>query len=468
MNNKGLLTVPLFFLLTCNTGCVVNKAISASAVANNLAVEKAQNEMLLLNVLRAKDHLPMYVTGISKINGQVKAEASLGVTIPFGSVGEGSEEITHYEGAPSATYGWNPNFDVNVFDTSEFMSGFLRPLDIETIKLYLDEGFESHFFFHLLVQHVQVRVEQDVCHKPSEKPADNCRQTGECEKQVQVDEYIFRNNQESGPIPYQWMAFAEWMDYFVKQYPHVEERKPEPVGPPLSKGEAVNALIKGLKEGFILEPAGKDEFKFQRLPSERWVISLPLELGNGTTSTFQSLYEETIRIAMDDVNSQAGGVEVRTYRDLPSTASSPDSLERSIRKANGCHGTMTVTLYFRSPESALYYLGEHARYEQNVGKVFYICMFGELQPMFVVLSAGQMSCKGSVEATTGDGDTYFIPAGTKPERAKCDGKTPYAMKDLSCDPGRSLHALTVVSQLIALQKSAKDLPTTSVVRVLGQ
>jgi hypothetical protein len=90
--------------------------------------------------------------------------------------------------------------------------------------------------------------------------------------------------------------------------------------------------------------------------------------------------------------------------------------------------------------------------------------------MFVVLRSDQKSCRSAVEATTRDGVTYYIPAqGDEVEYESCNGKA-FDLKELKdpCDPGRSMHALTVVSQIIALQKSAKDLPTTSVVRVVGQ
>jgi hypothetical protein len=41
-------------------------------------------------------------------------------------------------------------------------------------------------------------------------------------------------------------------------------------------------------------------------------------------------------------------------------------------------------------------------------------------------------------------------------------------KDLNCSGGMSTEAFSLLTQLIALQKSAKDTPTTSVVRAIVQ
>jgi hypothetical protein len=40
--------------------------------------------------------------------------------------------------------------------------------------------------------------------------------------------------------------------------------------------------------------------------------------------------------------------------------------------------------------------------------------------------------------------------------------------DLSCDAGESMHVLSILTQLIALEKTAKETPTTPVVRTVGQ
>ena len=50
-----------------------------------------------------------------------------------------------------------------------------------------------------------------------------------------------------------------------------------------------------------------------------------------------------------------------------------------------------------------------------------------------------------------DGGKWAIPRGTA-----------------DCDPGRSMQSLAITAQLLSLLQSARDLPATSTVRIVGQ
>lgn len=113
-----LLILPLFAV-----SCVSNKTLASNAVSYNLAVERAQNRMLFLNVIRASDRLPMYLTDVSKVTGSIKSDVTASLAVPFGGTGAGKNIVT-----PGTTYSLNPTFDVNVLSTQEFMRGFLQPI----------------------------------------------------------------------------------------------------------------------------------------------------------------------------------------------------------------------------------------------------------------------------------------------------------------------------------------------------
>src|ERR1700688_938859 len=66
-------------------GCV-SRQLAPTVVSYNLAVEQAQNEVLLLNAIRAEHHLPMYLTDISKITGSIRRDVTASVALPFGPV----------------------------------------------------------------------------------------------------------------------------------------------------------------------------------------------------------------------------------------------------------------------------------------------------------------------------------------------------------------------------------------------
>src|SRR3954465_9721423 len=60
-------------------GCSSHRQLATQAVSFNLTVERAQNEMLLLNVIRAKDRLPMYISSISGLTGNVQTTLTGGL-----------------------------------------------------------------------------------------------------------------------------------------------------------------------------------------------------------------------------------------------------------------------------------------------------------------------------------------------------------------------------------------------------
>jgi len=110
-------------------------------------------------------------------------------------------------------------------------------------------------------------------------------------------------------------------------------------------------------------------------------------------------------------------------------------------------------------------------------EAFYVCVQHDptpwFAPVFLVVNGRCQRQGWVVTATTAERKEYFIPARTKPLHPLACNDEGAIIKlgepaEEPCQPGASTTALTIVSQLIALQKSAKDLPTTTVVRVVGQ
>ena len=115
-------------------GCVSSKDLVRTAEHFNLAVERAQTEMLLLNILRAKDHSPLFLTDMSRLNGSLSrkvtgaATAGLNTTLNRGGTGP-NHVLTRPFGASSGfEMTENPSFQVDVLNTQEFMQGFLKPI----------------------------------------------------------------------------------------------------------------------------------------------------------------------------------------------------------------------------------------------------------------------------------------------------------------------------------------------------
>jgi len=117
-------------------GCVsFSGDIYNHAVNYNLAVEQAQNELLLLNVVRAMKQRPMYFTAISLVRGSFQASAESGFGVPFGG-----DATDTYSAQPKGAVSTSPSFDVAVLDSEKFTRGIMTPVCPETFAYYWDQG----------------------------------------------------------------------------------------------------------------------------------------------------------------------------------------------------------------------------------------------------------------------------------------------------------------------------------------
>lgn len=466
MNKRvSVLALCAGLILLTATGCVVNKAIPQSAIADNLALEKAHNEMIFLNVLRAKEDNPMMVTGISKITGSIKAEATLGATIPLGSFKGGS--ASNYVASPGITYNWNPSFELNVFDTSEFMQGFLRPVSSDTFAYYWSLGFHPQVLLNLMVSKVSL------------KKVSGC--DGDNKTNVAVTEFILFNNQEwvdDKTPPRRLEQFSRWIGNFVDEdkkegggaWLYFVEAREKDLGPQLNETQALEALVKGLKEKLALGETenGKGKFQLKQEVPSKFVLTLK-EGDKTLTDLYNWTRDSLLRIPADLKDKSRKGHAEECLAENSATQVASQLMEEKEDKEVKVKYVLTLSL--RSPESILYYIGELARIEEKTGKTAFYCLGDKVggwrrQPLFVVRRSGECGKESAVQATTAKGHSYVIPT-KEEEPPPCDGKEPI-WDAITCDGGRSMEALTLVSQLIALQKSVKDLPPSSVVRVIGQ
>jgi len=139
--------VPMLLFLGA---CTVSRDLASEAVGLNMAVEEAENKLLLLNIVRASKRQPMYFTGFSKLSGNSGiTEGSVSLSIPFGA------DATHaYSASPGLKLSPNINYDVGILQTHEFMRGILRPLVPETVKYYWDQGWSKKLLLHLFVEEI--------------------------------------------------------------------------------------------------------------------------------------------------------------------------------------------------------------------------------------------------------------------------------------------------------------------------
>jgi len=357
-------------------GCATQYQIAEQSTKANRAVEDAQNQVLLLNVVRAYKQRPTYLTAISKVAGPIgTATPSAALSLPFGV---DAPRVFNFSPTARADA---PNFDVAVLDTHNFMRGFLQPVAPGTVKVYLDEGWPAHFLLSLFIREIR---------RPDGTAITN--------------------------TPVKRRAFEEFSGDLKRLVDgcglHIESR-PLKIGPLLDAGAVkanLGTLIAMQKDGMELREIAGHGYQLQK-PNAMPVF------------TVSKTCNMRLAVAGED------------------------------GKPNGGHDEHIIVL--RSPEAVLTYLGELARAQlqgaYGDARQTYVpqAWAGEIhaEPIFV-LKTGDPGPEGAVIRVEYENVTYYVP------------------RD-SAAAGRSMQALSLLAQLIGLQKNAAELPTTTSVRVMN-
>jgi hypothetical protein len=446
-HSRGSLLALALMATVALSGCSVHQRLATQAVSFNLALEKSQNEMLLLNVIRAKDRLPMYLTGMSTLTGNV--QTTLGATAGGsytrargGAVGAAMDTLTHaYTPSATASEMENPTYSLTVLDTQEFMRGFMSPLGKDTLAYYWDQSWPGPVLLYLLVERIEER-------------------TGK-EKPVQVwDNYPNVNQDELDDLT----VFGNKIRDFLAKKPTIEQTSaPEGIGPklPVDNLQDLEELVKMTKEKLVVTRC--NDHAFYRLQNMRTDFGFTFH-PQGKPDVVEP---DKPKPDPCDENASVG------------TSTSDDPLaEKKDRVATRMEDKSTLTFVLRSPEALLYYLGELMRVENRKKnpRIPEVCVQGHFQPLFLALSSSTCpSALLSAESTQGFFSIPAVDLDKKLDECSEDGALRLRKPDDEhnpawpvCEAGRSMQAFRLLNQVMSLQKSAKDNPAPALVRVIGQ
>ncbi len=436
------------------SGCSSHRQLATQAVDFNLTVEKAQNEMLLLNVIRAKDRLPMYMTGISSLNGNFSTSLSAGsgVSNTHSRQREPSVVDTLTRGATASlgtAVSANPSFSLAVLDTQEFMRGFLMPIPMDMLGYYWSQEWPRALLLYLLVQRVEI-----------EFPNGGIQ--------------VLRNYPNSASTELKDLkTFGCTLRDFLARNPRFEAKAlRQDVGPPLSEAafNDVTKLIQVSRDGYELSrDSGQSSYQLRKIQTEKhFALNDKPSYDKNTTDFPDAKYVKSCEDA-DPISAAAPpSGDAKTGKLAGEQEPYQQAAAAGMIRVQ-LTGLKSLTLVLRSPEALLYYLGELARLanRKEFPKIPYICIQNRFQPLFVALPSGR--CQGSQVEVNGAGGKFSVPAASEDTIAKsyCDEGDIRIDDANQCDAGRSMQALRLVSQIMSMQKSAKDLPTDGVVRLLN-
>ena len=409
------LTVLSGGILTCLlAGCpMLNREdIARNTTEYNLVAEQAGNEMLLLNIVRASKRRPMYFTSFGKLTGTTTFEVGTGgIKYPFGSLG-GALDSDKYI-SPSAGYKYSPLFDLAVLDSQEFTNGIMKPVPMSIIEYYRSQGWPEEMLMHLFIR----RIEIINPNAPNGKDI----YTNYPENQIEFQKF---QNQ---------IRDARWDIEVIPDITKIGEVD-------ANEASKLQNLINVQKAGLKLT-----EFKKTNKTQEKDKDEVNKDGVNKDEVNKNEVNKDGVN--KDEVNKK---MELRLSQDKYIFTFEKRGQKTPFSEEDG-------KIYTRSPEAILYYLGEILRAENRTENP-YIPMIDVSHDRSGasparLFYARKARCKDVTPCVSVDyeGTKYVIPGDP-------DGQG----KD------RSMHVLSLVSQLIGLQKKSAEAPATATVSVIGR
>jgi hypothetical protein len=148
-SNAGIISVLVAFLVS---GCTFSSYLSQTAVDYNRSIETSSNALILLNVLRASEHHPLYFSSISVLRGSISATVGGTVSIPFG----GAAITDVYSADPTISVAVNPTTDIVPLNTQEFMRALMTETTFETFAYFWNHGWDPTILLNVLVAKITI------------------------------------------------------------------------------------------------------------------------------------------------------------------------------------------------------------------------------------------------------------------------------------------------------------------------
>jgi hypothetical protein len=436
--------------------------VSGNVLDYKDAETRLADQMLLTNILRAKDGLPIHFSDLVNIHGSVQASAGIQAAVPFGPLLKSTARETV---TPQLSFQTAPTFDVNSLDTQIFTTGIMSQLDPKTIKYILDLGLDSRAALLLLFSGIQLPGSSRII---ANSPFDRtvfCDVKGESgtTDTVITDEAGRKAYEDKGasclPAFYRYLkAINEYPNFYVNMY-----RELRPVGPPFKLNmQASLKDIAGLDPSkYEIRQQAGGTYQLYSISTEP-KTALCLGKANHSDQTSSNLGAVAARIQnhAEGVFASSTAPQGLSCTSAEVILPTPNSAE-AVKNTNAEQGG--VALQVRSVYSVIRYLGDVQRLEDQPD-------FASRNECITITSSRSRDCStGNVLfhasqiavapllSVESNGATYSL---SDPKDCFDASKNPTD----TCD--HSLEVLSIVGLLLNLNKSATELHVTPAVQVV--
>lgn len=141
------------FAFMCLSSCTMTDTFGSRAVAYNQQTADSKSTSVLLNIIRAAYTRPLQFTEVTTVSGQGSAAFAIGSNLPLFLRGPGSQL---YSISPSIAASGTDTFNIANLNSQEFYQGIQNPLKIETIGYYLLSGLDPNLVLTLMLSNIYV------------------------------------------------------------------------------------------------------------------------------------------------------------------------------------------------------------------------------------------------------------------------------------------------------------------------
>ena len=489
---------------------------SNRAQAYNDQADTIKEQQLLLNILRAAYREPMEFSDFTQVTGQSSLSGTLGFSLPITSFP--ANAMRSYLTTPSATVSGTQSFTVANLDTQEFYEGLLSPVPLTTLDYYMESDYPKALVLTLFVDKIELmRMADD---SAAAAPAytltyDNSYMDGRYEPfRAMINTAIFAGLDTETvkqlrpigpPMTTQQLHEVKDLSALISEGVILKTYKvgpPEPGAAGAQDDSFHDPVLTAAQLATILPPGVTQYYRListsavPRLcfdPAGAMGIAEPGVIA-GINAYLHRNYALSDRYSLVDLsippsaycgryNIPGGDAGIDATGDSTTATPLEITLQAATPSLQGLPSSATqmkfrVVITTRSVEQILYYLGEWVRGEMGLD--------GAAQPL-PQISTGigvpdEQIAEAPVAGAPADGGVNML-AGTndilfqvQPGDA-CTDTLPsvhvgYFNRDycMQIDPSardRSSQVMEIVSQLFALNNSAKNLPSPNVISVLA-
>lgn len=140
-------------VLLCGCG-MSSTIIKSNAIAFNDVVEDTTNKLLVLNVLRARDKAPLHFADIPLMRETIQQSGSAGAQGYVGAI-RPTFALRDFLTA-SGNVQVNPSFDMNPLYSKEFAQGMASTIDAKIVKYWLDRGLDRRIVLLLFFSAAEI------------------------------------------------------------------------------------------------------------------------------------------------------------------------------------------------------------------------------------------------------------------------------------------------------------------------